>query len=252
MHEARRDAQRVVISDGSAWEERFATFLATHRGAEDAAHDGMHIRRVVANARALAAAEGADLAIVLPAAWLHDCVIVPKDSPERMMASRLAAAAAGDFLRSIAYPDAQISAIQHAIEAHSFSARIPPRTLEAQVVQDADRLDALGAVGIARTLMLGGTMGKPLYDADEPFPITRTADDRENVLDHFFVKLLTLSGTMQTRAGREEAERRTAFMRRFLAQLAAEIAASAPPHRHEEETLSAEDAEDTESTERKI
>ncbi|HEY8293636.1 MAG TPA: HD domain-containing protein [Thermomicrobiales bacterium] len=217
----------MELSDWSGWEARFATFLAAGQGAEDAAHDAMHIRRVVANARTLAGAEGANLAVVLPAAWLHDCVIVPKDSPERTMASRLAAAAAGDFLRSVAYPSDAIPAIQHAIEAHSFSARIAPRTVEAQVVQDADRLDALGAVGIARTLMLGGAMGKPLYDAGEPFPITRIADDGENVLDHFFVKLLALSGTMQTRAGRAEAERRTAFMRHYLAQLAAEIGVAA-------------------------
>ncbi len=213
----------MAISDVSAWEERFAAFLAANQGAEDAAHDAMHIRRVVANARMLAEAEGADLAVVLPAAWLHDCVIVPKESPERKRASRLAAQAAGDFLRDAVYPAVAVPAIQHAIEAHSFSARIPPQTLEAQVVQDADRLDALGAVGIARTLMLGGAMGKPLYDADEPFPITRAANDADNVLDHFFVKLLTLSDTMQTDAGRAEAERRTAFMRHYLAQLAAEI-----------------------------
>ncbi|MDQ6908382.1 MAG: hypothetical protein M3176_16285, partial [Chloroflexota bacterium] len=61
-----------------------------------------------------------------------------------------------------------------------------------------------------------------------PFPVTRTADDRENVLDHFFVKLLTLSDTMQTRAGRAEAERRTVFMRRYLAQLSDEIGAKYP------------------------
>ena len=218
-----RSEKSVAISNLSAWEECFAAFLAANQGMEDAAHDAMHIRRVVANARALAEAEQADIAVVLPAAWLHDCVIVPKDSPERTMASRLAAQAAGDFLRRVAYPAAPIPAIQHAIEAHSFSARIAPRTLEAQVVQDADRLDALGAVGIARTLMLGGAMGKPLYDTEEPFPVTRIADDRENVLDHFFVKLLTLSETMQTPAGREEAARRTAFMRHYLDQLAAEI-----------------------------
>ncbi len=224
-----RDTDRVIINDWSVWEARFSTFLASSMGAADAAHDGMHIRRVVTNARMLVEAENADLAVALPAAWLHDCVIVPKDSPERKMASRLAAQAAGDFLRSVTYPDVHISAIQHAIEAHSFSARIAPRTLEAQIVQDADRLDALGAIGIARTLMLGGAMDKPLYDADEPFPLTRTADDGENVLDHFFVKLLTLSDTMQTRAGRAEAERRTACMRQYLAQLAAEIGIATPP-----------------------
>lgn len=215
----------VSPDEWSDWEARFAEFLTARSGVGDAAHDTMHVRRVVANARSLAAAEGADLAVVLPAAWLHDCVIVPKNSPDRTRASRLAAAAAGDFLRGAGYPEPHIPAIRHAIEAHSFSAQIPPRTLEAQIVQDADRLDALGAVGIARTLMLGGAMGQPLYDADEPFLITRVADDRRNVLDHFFVKLLTLSGTMQTRAGREEAARRTRFMRKYLAQLGAEIGA---------------------------
>lgn len=216
------------MADWSPWEERFAAFLASREVAGDAAHDEMHVRRVVANARMLAGAEGADLSVVLPAAWLHDCVTIPKDAPERNMASRLAAAAAGDFLRHAGYADRFIPAIEHAIEAHSFSAKIAPRTPEARVVQDADRLDALGAVGIARTMMLGGAMGQPLYDRSEPFPVTRAADDRENVLDHFFVKLLTLSDTMQTRAGRAEAERRTQVMRYYLAQLAAEIGVPVP------------------------
>ncbi|MDQ6833788.1 MAG: HD domain-containing protein [Chloroflexota bacterium] len=222
------NVQSVEVRDWPIWETRFAAFLAANQGAEDAAHDGMHIQRVVANARMLAKVEKADRAVVLPAAWLHDCVIVPKDSAERTKASRLAATAAGAFLHNTGYPAMHIPAIQHAIEAHSFSARIAPRTLEAQIVQDADRLDALGAVGIARTLMLGGAMGKPLYDADEPFPITRTADDGENVLDHFFVKLLTLSDTMQTPAGRAEAERRTALMRDYLTHLGNEIGVKTP------------------------
>lgn len=215
--------------DWPEWDDRFAAFLASQEIVGDAAHGEMHVRRVVGNAWMLAVTEGADLNVVLPAAWLHDCVIVPKDSPQRAQASRFAAAAAADHLRDAGYPEGFIPAIQHAIEAHSFTAKIPPRTLEAQVVQDADRLDALGAVGIARTMMLGGAMGKPLYDAVEPFPQTRVADDGENVLDHFFVKLLTLSETMQTRAGRDEATRRTVFMHDFMAQLGSEIGVPYPP-----------------------
>lgn len=205
------------------WEAQFALFLNT-QSSIDPAHGRLHIDRVVANARALAAIEGADLAVVLPAAWLHDCVTAVKTAPDRAGASRRAAATAGVFLRDAGYPAHLIPAIEHAIAAHSFSAQIPPETLEARVVQDADRLDALGAIGIARTLAVGGALDRPLYDAAEPFPDTRIPDDNANTLDHFYVKLLTLAGTMQTAAGRAEAHRRTTFMRQYLAQLATELA----------------------------
>jgi len=210
------------MAEIAEWEARFAAFLA-EEGAGDAAHDEGHVKRVVANARALAEIEGADLAVVLPAAWLHDCVSVPKSSPQRSSASRLAAERAGDFLRREGYPVEHIAAIEHAIAAHSFSAGVPPQTLEAKVVQDADRLDALGALGIARTLMLGGANGAPLYKLSEPFPVTRVADDRTSVIDHFFTKLLKLADTMQTAAGREAAQQRAEFLKQFLAQLGQEI-----------------------------
>lgn len=208
------------------WEPRFEQFAGQSLGdAPDPAHDLAHVRRVVANARRLAGLEGANPAVVLPAAWLHDCVLLPKDSPQRAQASRLAAARAGDFLRQCGYPVELIPAIEHAIAAHSFSAGIPPQTLEAQVVQDADRLDALGAIGLARTLMLGGAMGKPLYDEEEPLPQTRRADDHANVIDHFYVKLLKLAEMMHTAAARREAERRTRLMRFYLAELEREVTA---------------------------
>src|SRR2546423_2116491 len=170
------------------WEARFAAFLAEQQSASDTAHDEGHVRRVVANARKLAEAEGAELAVVLPAAWLHDCVAIAKNSPQRSSASRLAAEKAGEFLRAAGYPLEHISAIEHAIEAHSFSARVAPQTLEAKVVQDADRLDSLGAVGIARTFITGGANGTPVYKFSEPFPVTRVADDRASIIDHFFTK----------------------------------------------------------------
>jgi uncharacterized protein len=185
----------------------------------DAAHDPEHIRRVVANARGLAAAEGARLEVVLPAAWLHDCVTVPKDSPQRAAASRLAAAQAVAWLREWGWPEVFLADIAHAVEAHSFSAGIAPRTIEAKVVQDADRLDALGAVGLARCLMLGGALGRPLYAARDPFCEQRAPDDRTACVDHFYTKLLTLEATMQTEGGRKEAKRRTEFIRQFLAEL---------------------------------
>jgi uncharacterized protein len=210
-------------TDWADWEARFEQFLIGETMTHDAAHDLEHIRRVVATARILAAAERADLAVVIPAAWLHDCVHIPKDSPLRSRASGLAAQAAVGFLRAIGYPESHLDAIHHAIEAHSFSANIPPRTRAAQVVQDADRLDALGAIGVARCLMLSGAIGRRLYDPHEPFPAARAPDDAINTVDHFYLKLLRLADTMTTPAGRAEAQRRTIFMRQFLEQLRSEI-----------------------------
>lgn len=209
----------------SEWQSSFETFVAaqlTHNGT-DAAHDLAHIHRVVKNALNLAAAENADLAVVYPAAWLHDCVSVPKDSPQRSQASRLAAETAVSFLQSIDYPQQYLDSIAHAIEAHSFSAGIPTRTIEAKVVQDADRLDAIGAIGIARCFMVGNAMGTAIYNDNDPFCAERQPDDRRYSVDHFYTKLFTLVDTMKTEAGREEAKRRTVFMQEYLAQLGTEI-----------------------------
>lgn len=215
----------LSAADWSLWELQFRQFLLSS-ASFDAAHDLSHIARVVKAAKQLAAAEGAALDVVIPAAWLHDCVIVPKNAPDRALASTRAARSARAFLHERGYPDVYLAPIEHAIEAHSFSAGIAPRTIEARVVQDADRLDALGAIGIARCLALGGALGRPLYDPAEPFPTTRTPDDSANSIDHFFVKLLTLAETMQTVSGKTEALRRTEFMRAFLRQLGNEIGAA--------------------------
>ncbi|HEU5102369.1 MAG TPA: HD domain-containing protein [Roseiflexaceae bacterium] len=212
-----------TAADWPSWEAQFAGFVERAGPAADAAHDTEHIRRVVANARALAAQEQADLAVVLPAAWLHDCVSVPKSSPLRSQASRLAGRAALEFLQSIDYPAQYLPAIRHAIEAHSFSANISPQTREAMVVQDADRLDSLGAIGLARCLMLSAAMGRRLYDPLEPIPITRSLDEQANALDHFYAKLFQLAEHMTTQAGRSEALKRTAFLHAFVDQLREEI-----------------------------
>lgn len=212
----------MTIIDPLCWEVQFGDFL-NKQLPSDAAHDREHIRRVVTNACMLAEVEQVELAIVIPAAWLHDCVHVPKESPLRSRASFLAGETAITFLQSIGYPTTYLPSIRHAIEAHSFSARIMPRTREAMVVQDADRLDALGAVGVARCLMLSGAMGRQLYDPEEPFPVHRPVDDLSNTIDHFYAKLLKLAETMKTAAGRAEAQKRTEFMLTFLRQLGREI-----------------------------
>ncbi|MES2440968.1 MAG: HD domain-containing protein [Verrucomicrobiota bacterium] len=204
------------------WPALFLKLLNDH-AVSDAAHDVEHIRRVVTNARRLAQAEGADERVVIPAAWLHDCVVVPKSSPLRTQASQLAARQAVAWLEEHAWPYGRLEEIAHAIEAHSFSAGIATRSLEAKVMQDADRLDALGAVGLARTLMLGAEMKREFYHPADPFCENRPPDDGIYTLDHLYSKLLTLEGTMKTESGRKEAARRTEFLREFLAQMRMEV-----------------------------
>ena len=189
----------------------------------DPAHDLEHIRRVVLNTKKIARTENLSMEVLLPAAWLHDCVHVAKNSQERSTASQLAADHAVNTLKQHGYPKEHFSAIHHAIEAHSFSANISPHSIEAKVLQDADRIDALGAVGLSRCLMLGGHMGSDLYHSEDPFAKNRPLDDTDYCIDHFFAKLLGLKNTMQTKAGKALAEKRTKFLSDFIEQLRSEI-----------------------------
>ena len=189
----------------------------------DAAHDISHVKRVLKNALQLSDLEQGSNDIILPAACLHDCVAVPKDSPLRSQGSRLAAVAAARFLTETGYPEEHIPAVQHAIEAHSYSANIPVETVEAAIVQDADRLDSLGAIGIARCLVVGGKLNRPLFDAADPFCDDREPDDGVYTLDHFYCKLFKLPDTMQTEAGRQEAHRRAELMQDYLDKLRNEV-----------------------------
>lgn len=189
----------------------------------DAAHDLNHILRVVKVAKQLAIAENANLAVVVPAAWLHDCVSLPKNHPERHLASTLAGDKAIEFLASIDYSIEHYEAIYHAIQTHSFSANIRPKTLEAKIVQDADRLDALGAVGIARCMQVSGALNRTLYASEDPFCESREPNDSLYSIDHFYKKLLHIAGSLNTASAQLEGKRRETIMRSFLDNLALEV-----------------------------
>ena len=191
----------------------------------DAAHDISHVQRVVKTAKKLAMEEGADLSIVLPAAYLHDCFTYPKDHPNRKQSSIIAAKKAVAFLESIDYPRQYHDAIAHAIEAHSFSANIRPNTLEAKVVQDADRLDALGAIGVTRCIQVSTEFDAQLYDDKDIFAQQRELDDKQFTLDHFQAKLFKIAETMNTESAKLEANKRKAFMQTYLKQLYDEVTA---------------------------
>ena len=117
----------------------------------------------------------------------------------------------------------RIEAVAHAIEAHSFSAGIAPVTVEARILQDADRLEAIGAIGVARCFYTAGRMGSALYDRDDPRGERRGYDDRAFAIDHFRTKLLTLEGGFQTATGARLARERTQFLADFLAAFEGEI-----------------------------
>lgn len=206
----------------SQWEQVFESHVRKIEAA-DAGHDINHIKRVVKSAKQFCSAEQANMWVVLPAAWLHDCVQVAKNSPLRSKASELAANQALKLLTDWQYPDEYFNDIHHAIMAHSFSANLPCQSLEAKVVQDADRMDALGAIGVCRTLLVGADFGNPLTFHEDPFCYDRKPDDQAAIIDHFYTKLLKLKDTFQTQAAQQEANQRDDFMRQFLTQLEQEV-----------------------------
>lgn len=169
---------------------------------DDGSHDIAHILRVFKNSMRIHAMEGGDGDVLAAAVLLHDCVAVEKNSPLRAQASRLAAEKAGGILAGMGWEKAKIEAVAHAITTHSFSANIPPETLEAKILQDADRLDAIGMVGAARCFYIAGRMGSGLYDPADPLAKDRALDDKTFAIDHFEVKLFKLADGFQTEAGR--------------------------------------------------
>jgi uncharacterized protein len=169
--------------------------------------------------------QGGDALVILTACYFHDIVSLPKNHPQRGRSSQLASAKAIAILREAFadFPAHHYAAIQHAIEAHSFSAGITPLTVEAKIVQDADRLEALGAIGLARVFAVSGALGVPLFDPEDPFADARELNDRAYALDHFQTKLLRLPETMQTDAGRQLARQSADVLIQFMARLSAEL-----------------------------
>lgn len=204
------------------WKPRLIA-LATKDSHEDGAHDVSHLNRVWATAQQLLVDyPQADSMVVQAACYLHDLVNLPKNHPERAQASRLAAHLACESLAHADFPPDKLDGVRHAIEAHSFSAAIAPMTIEAMIVQDADRLDALGAVGLARLFYTAGRMGSALAHPCDPLGKCRDLDDRTYALDHIELKLARLPSSMQTTAGQELGMIRLEWLRGFRDTFTAE------------------------------
>ncbi len=190
----------------------------------DGAHDLGHALRVARNAHALAIEEGAEAEACVAAALLHDLVYLPKNHPDSPRTGALGAEMARDWCREIPGLARQAEAIAGAIATHGFSSGAKPSTLEGAVLQDADRLEAIGAIGLARCFATGGAMGAGMWHPEDPWGEARDLDDKRFSLDHFEQKLLKLADRMNTEAGRWRAQSRHRVLVGFLDALREELA----------------------------
>jgi len=214
-------------TSGFPWFQTLLARLRTHVAEEpfprDSAHDLGHILRVAHLAHAMAREEGANPQVCVAAALLHDLVYRPKNHPESPQTAQMAADLVPRWCRETPGLEALADQVAAAVATHSWSGGGAPASLEAEVVQDADRLEALGAVGVARVFATGASFGAGLWHPEDPWAEDRSLDDKAWSLDHFERKLLKLAEGMKTTAGRHRAADRQAAMLAYLGALRAEL-----------------------------
>jgi uncharacterized protein len=191
--------------------------------ARDGAHDLAHCLRVAALAQNLAREAGADPEACVAAALLHDLVYLPKNHPDSRHTAALAADQALGWCQAIPELAGRAGLIAEAVRTHSFSGGAAATSPEGAVLQDADRLEAIGAIGLARVFATGGSMGIGLWHPRDPWARERELDDKAWSLDHFEKKLLKLAAAMNTAGGRRLAACREKVLMDFLASLKAEL-----------------------------
>lgn len=208
------------------WAVLFDNYLQKNWAINDNAHDIFHVRRVWRTAQRLMKNDNSvNRLIVLTACYFHDFVTLPKNHPQRNQTSSLSADKTLNVLREHfpSFPKYYYASVSHCIIAHSFSANVEPITIEAKIVQDADRLEALGAIGLARVFAVSGQLNRALFDANDPFAENRSLNDKAWALDHFQEKLLKLPDTMQTEVGKSLATHNANYLVQFMAKLSAEL-----------------------------
>lgn len=207
------------------YEDLACVLLPINCDTGDGSHDVSHLVRVWKNAKTIQSKEGGDLELLAASVMLHDCVQVPKGSALRSDASKLAAEKARSVLRGLQWDARRLDVVTDAIESHSFSAGLVPASLEGCILQDADRLDAIGLIGIARCFYTAGRLSSQLYDPLDPRGQARRLDDSRFALDHFPRKLLSLAEGLRTSTGRRLARDRHLALRDFYEGVLAEIGA---------------------------
>ena len=185
----------------------------------DPAHDFQHVMRVYHNAEKICKKEKGNKELVLTAVLLHDLV----KSSNRKNSTNQSAKLSEKILKENSFSNNEISIICDAIREHSFSKGKVPSTLEGKILQDADRLDAIGAIGLARVFSFSGSHNRSFYDPNDPFSKNRNLNDGKWALDHFYKKLLKLEAKMNTKTGKLLAKNRTKILKNFLKEIRQEI-----------------------------
>lgn len=199
--------------------EATTTFVKNILQHDSSGHDWWHIERVRKAALQIGEKENANLFVVEMAALLHDVADekLNKSEEEGLLKVR-------NWLSSLQITDSEQEEIIEIISTMSFKGGNRPlmKTIEGQVVQDADRLDAIGAIGIARTFAYAGAHGDLIYDPELPFRESMTKEEYRNgkstAVNHFYEKLLKLTDTLNTNAAKKAAQERHDFMTAFLDQ----------------------------------
>lgn len=190
---------------------------------DDPGHDWLHVQRVMKNAIQISENLAINQQYLLAGVLCHDLINIAKDHPDRSKASELSAKEAEQLLRDVGFDEKAIEQIQNIIIEHSFSKGLKPSSLEAAILQDADRLDAVGALGILRCAATAAQMKSKLYHSEEPIAVHRDLDDTKYMLDHYFKKLYLLADKMNTETAKKIAQQRIDFMKQFENQMLAEL-----------------------------
>lgn len=204
-------------------EQKLIKIMQGRQTKTDPSHDFHHVYRVFKLAQEIGKKEKADFDILVPAALFHDIIVYRKDNPKSKNETNESAEYAKNILKKIKdYPQNKIEQVVICIKQCSFSKGIKPDLLESKILQDADRLEATGAISIMRTFSSGGQMNRPFYDSTDPFCKKGNIAFRSG-LDLFYRRLLIVEKGMHTKMAKKIAKRRTLFLKFFLAEFKIEL-----------------------------
>ena len=228
-HTIETNERSIMFTDFPRHQKLWEYIQSSLASEKDLAHDNLHIQRVYQWARRIAVSIGVDEDLAGATALIHDIVNIPKESQFRSDGSILSAKLGADILPQVGYQTLEILQIVEAVRTCSWSRGLEPTSLLGQVLQDADRLDAIGAIGIARNIACAQAMRSrgnegAFYCSEDPRGTTgRKYNDKQYAIDHYEVKLLRLVEGFHSDLAKKEAARRHVFLKIFLEQLFQDI-----------------------------